>query len=126
MSIDWLLDLERAIDNGKEVFACPGPSRDQWVIGRSADELRKVAKRAADTKKVAVNIVRVISRNEAIAGDLYLVPTNIGEAGPRGEPAIQWRAVETKDAAETFKDVRHGPAPFFGIQVLETVNPEGV
>ncbi len=48
MSIDFLMDLERVIDNGKEVYACPGIGRNQWIIGKPLDELRKVARRSAD------------------------------------------------------------------------------
>lgn len=121
MSIDWLLDLERDIENGRDIFACPGPGRNQWVIGRSIDELRKVAKRTADTTKLPTSIVRVVHKNEAVSGDLFLVPTSIGEPGTRGEPQIQWKTIETKEAAEMMRDVRKGPAPYFAMQVQETV-----
>jgi hypothetical protein len=65
----------------------------------------------------------LISKADAIAGDLFLVPTQIGDPGPRGEPQIQWSTVETKEAAEMMRDVKHGPSPFFGMQVEETVPP---
>lgn len=121
MSIDWIFDLERDIDNGKDICACPAVGRNQWVIGKPVEELRKLAKRAAEHKKMAVSIVRLISKHDAVSGDLYLVPTNIGEPGSRGEPQIQWSTVETKDAAEMMRDVRHGPAPFFAMQEVESV-----
>jgi len=123
MSIDWLNDLERSIENGKEILACPGVSRNQWIIGRPIDELRKAAKRSADHNKMSVSIVRIVGKNDTIAGDLYLVPTTIGDAGARGEPNIQWKTIETKEAAEMMRDVRQGPSPFFGMQVEETVEP---
>lgn len=123
MSIDWLNDLERAIDNGKEVFACPGVSRNQWMIGKSVDDLTRQAKRTADSRKMAVNIVRLINKQDAVAGDLFLVPTKIEEPGPRGEPQIQWSTVETREAAEMMRDVRQGPSPFFAMQNETTVNP---
>lgn len=123
MSIDFLYELERAIDGGREVYACPGIGRNQWVIGRTVDELRKVAKRAADNRKMSVSIVRLISKSEAMVGDLYLVPTQIGDPGARGEPQVQWATVETKEAAELMKDVRKGAPPYFGMQVEETVEP---
>lgn len=123
MSIDWLLDLERDIDNGKEIFACPGLSRNQWIIGKPVEELRKSAKRSAEHNRMTVNIVRIVSKNDAIAGDLFLVPTQIGDQGPRGEPQIQWKTIETKEAAEMMRDVRQGPAPFFAMQVFESVAP---
>ena len=123
MSIDFLYELDRAIEGGREVFACPGLGRNQWIIGKTAEELHKVAKRTADNRKMAVSIVRLISRNETIAGNLYLVPTNIGEPGTRGEPVIQWSTVETKEAAELMKDVRRGPPPYFGMEVVEVIEP---
>lgn len=123
MSIDFLFELERTVEAGREIFACPGLGRNQWIIGKSVEELRKTAKRAADSRKMSVNIVRLISRNETIAGDLYLVPTTIGDPGARGEPQVQWSTVETKEAAELMKDVRRGPPPYFGMQVEEVVEP---
>ena len=123
MSIDWLLDLERDIENGKDIFGAPSPSRNQWVIGKSMDELKKTAKRSADSKKLPVNIIKVISKHDTVAGDMYLVPTTIGEPGPKGEPNISWAIVETKEAAEMMRDVKRGPSPFFGMQVTETVDP---
>ncbi len=124
MSIDWLLDLERAVDGGREYFACPGVGRNQWIVGRAVEDLRKTAKRAADMKKIPVNIVRLVPKGDAAAGDLFLAPTVIGEPGARGEPQIEWKQFDTREAAETFRDVRHGPAPFFGIQIETTIEPE--
>jgi hypothetical protein len=124
MSIDYLFELERNIEGGKEVFACPGVGRNQWVIAKSADELRKHAKRAAENRKIAVDIVRLIPRTDAVAGDTFLAPTNIGEVGGRGEPQIQWAVFDTKEAAETMRDMRKGPSPVFGMQVMETITPE--
>ena len=121
MSIDFLMDLERAIDGGKEVYACPGVARNQWHIEKNVDDLRKFAKRAADNRKRAVSIVRLIPKDDAIAGDLFLVPTRIGDLGARGEPQIQWSTVETKEAAEMMRDVRHGPSPYFGMQSVEEI-----
>lgn len=123
MSIDFLLDLERDIEGGKDIFACPGLGRNQWVLGRGVPELQKAAKRTADHKKMAVNIVRLISKSDAVAGNMFLVPTRIGDPGSRGEPQIEWSTVETKEAAEMMRDVRFGPSPFFAMQVEEAVNP---
>ena len=124
MSIDWLLDLERSIDGGKIVYACPGLGKNQWVMGKTAEDLMPTAKRAAATKKIPVNIVRLIPKNDAVTGDMFLVPTAIGEPGARGEPVIEWKPIEAKEAAENMRDVRKGPSPFFGMQVESTVNPE--
>ncbi len=78
---------------------------------------------AASHRKLAVDIVRLVSPHE-IAGVLYLVPTEIGEPGHRGEPNIKWACVDTKEAAEIMRDVRKGPSPIFGMQVEETVAPD--
>lgn len=124
MSIDWLWDLERAIESGKVYFACQTIGRNQWAIGKSIEELKKIAKRAATHRKLPVDIVRIVSPHETVAGDLYLVPTEIGDPGHRGEPNIKWSCVETKEAAEMMRDVRKGPSPIFGTQVEETVDPD--
>jgi hypothetical protein len=121
MSIDWLLEIERALDNGKDVYACPSMGRSSWQLSKTVDELRKVAQKAADMRKMAVNIVRLVPKQDATAGDLFLVPTGIDETGPRGEPNIRWSTVDTKEAAEMMRDVKHGPCPFFAMQVEETV-----
>ena len=123
MSIDWLLDLEREINFGKDFFACPGPGRNQWVVSRSMDELRPIARRTAELKKLAVSIVRLTTPHEAVSGENFLVPTRIDETGARGEPQIQWSTVETREAAELMRDLRKGGSPYFGMQVQETVEP---
>jgi hypothetical protein len=125
MSIDWLFELERAVDSGREMFACPGLGKNQWVVSKTLDELQKVARRAADQKKIPVNIVRIIPKQDAVAGDLFLVPVNVGDPGARGEPQVEWKVFDTKEAAEMMRDVRQGPAPFFGAQIQETMNPAG-
>lgn len=123
MSIDWLFDLEREIDNGKEIYACPGMAQNEWVVGRPVDDLKKIAKRVVEAKKIAVNIVRLINKHDTLTGDLYLVPTKIDNEGPRGEPQVRWSIVDTREAGEMMRDVRHGPAPYFGMQVLESLEP---
>jgi hypothetical protein len=125
MSIDWCLDLERSIDNGKEIFATQGTGRNEWIIGKPIVDLRKVAKRAADHKKLPISIMRLISKQDAVACDLFLVPTHIDQPGPRGEPVIKWTAVDTKEAAEMMRDVRRGPSPIFGMQLEKTLDPKG-
>ncbi len=125
MSIDYLMDLERDIEGGRDVYATPGVGRNQWVMGKSVEELRRAAKKTADHKKTSVTIVRLIPKSDAISGQLFLVPTKIGEPGTRGEPQIEWSPIETKEAAEVLRDVRRGPSPFFAMQVEETVASEG-
>jgi hypothetical protein len=123
MSIDFLFEIERALDAGKILYCSPGNGRNQFVIGKSIEELKKVAQRSADTQKISVVIARLISKSDAVTGDQFLVPVEIGEPGARGEPQVKWRVVDTKDAAEMFKDVRKGTPPFFGLQAEETINP---
>ena len=123
MTIDYLFDLERDLTNGKEYFACPGLGRNQWMIAETLEELERQSLRTANQKKIPVNVVRLVSKHDAMAGDLFLVPTKIGEPGPRGEALIEWSVVETKEASEMMRDVRHGPAPFFAMQVEKVVEP---
>jgi hypothetical protein len=124
MSIDFLLDLERMIDNGKTFFATQGLGRNQWIVGKSVAELETMAQRAANQKKIPVSIVRVISPHDTVAGDLFLVPTEIGDPGTRGEPNVKWATVDTKEAAEMMRDVRRGPSPIFGMQLEKTLDPK--
>src|SRR5262245_40417858 len=120
MSIEWLQELERAVETGTELFACPSVGRDQWTVARSRAELRKVARRAAGNTRAPVQIVRLIPPAEVTPGELFLVPTSVEKPGPRGEPQVRWSVVETKDAAELVRDVRHGSSPYFGMQAEET------
>jgi hypothetical protein len=124
MSIDWLNDLLREVEVGKTIFACPNVGRGQWAVAYEMTDLHSIAKKAADFKKLPVQIVRVIAPHDCVAGDLFLCPTDIGEPGVRGEPNIKWSTVDTKEAAEMMRDVRHGPSPFFGIQIEEVVEPK--
>ena len=124
MSIDWLLDLERMVDNGRVFYATPGPGRNQWIIGKALDELQPIAERSANSKKIPVNIVRVVSPHDTMTGDLFLVPVEIGEPGNRGEPMVKWSTVETKEAAQMMRDVRKGPSPIFGMSIEATIDPE--
>ena len=124
MSIDFLWELEREVDNGREYYACPGPGRNRWIIAETADELRKTAQRTAAQRKMPTQLVRLIPTREAVAGDLFLVPVKVGDAGPRGEPTIEWSVVETKEASEMMRDLRHGPAPYFAMTIEETFEPE--
>lgn len=123
MSIDYLDDLSRAVESGKIIFACPAAGRNQWAISKEVGDLEKVAQRAAAQSKMACCIYRVIPAGDAISGDLFLVPVEIGDPGVRGEPNIKWKTVDTKDAAEMMKDVRKGPSPVFGIQLEQSVEP---
>jgi hypothetical protein len=123
MSIDFLMDLERAIDSGRDVYACPGVGNKQWVISKSIEDLKKIAKRAAENKKRSIDVVKLISKHDAIVGSMYLVPTQIDEPGARGEPQIKWDIMETKEAADQLRDLKFGQSPYFAMEVVDTVSP---
>lgn len=122
MSIDWLNDLDREVSNGKAIFACPNIGRGQWAVSYELEDLEPLAKKAANYKKTSVTVYRVISPQDTVIGDLFLCPTEIGDSSNnRGEPEIKWSTVDTKEAAEMMRDLRHGASPIFGIQVIKEV-----
>lgn len=125
MSLDWLEDLEQAVTNGREYYACPGSNANEWFTSESAEELRAKAQRSANSRKMQTAIYRLVNRMETMSGDSYLVVRKILEPGPRGEPHFQWSIVDTREAAEMLRDVSHGPSPFFGAVVEETFQPQG-
>jgi hypothetical protein len=123
MSIEFINDLERDLELGREIWCCPGVGQKQWVFSKEGIEsLRKVAQRSANGTKMQVQIGRLAPRY-AVSSNTLLVPTSIGDPGPRGEPMIKWALVESKEAAEMLRDIRYGPAPFFIFEVEDTVDP---
>ena len=125
MSIDYLEDLESSITNGKRMYACPGPSSNEWFLSDSLEDLKKKAQRTADSRKFQTHVYRLINRMETVSGDGYLVVRKILEPGPRGEPHFHWAVVDTREAAEMMRDVSQGPTPYFGATIEETYNPRG-
>ncbi|MDZ4785281.1 MAG: hypothetical protein SGJ02_04305 [bacterium] len=124
LAIDWLGELERNIEKGQIVLACPGAAEKEWIIGKPIEQLRTVARRVAEAKKISVTIVKLSPKGETLAGELFLVPTKIIETQDRrGNSQIQWSTVDTKEAAEMMRDVKYGPAPYFGMQTEEIVSP---
>ena len=123
MSIDWLQDLERELHRGGEFYACPSLGRSNWSISRSLDALVEVGQRAADHRRMPINIVRLMSMEDAVTGSLFLVPTTINPPTTAGEPSIKWASVETKKAAQDLRDLRFGPSPFFSISVEKILEP---
>ena len=121
MSIDFLLDLERDLERGKDVFGCPAIAKNQWELARTPEELQKTANRVAQQKRLPVNICRLIHISQIIGENMFLVPIKIGDPGPRGEQNVQWATVETQEAAEMMRDVRHGTPPIFRLDVEETI-----
>ena len=128
MSIDYLAELEHDIDNGRQIYACPGPGTAEWYLAAAADieDLRKKAQRTANAKKYPVNIYRLMNQGDTMSGDTFLAVRKILEPGPKGEPHLHWTMVDTREAAEMLRDVSQGPSPYFGATVEETFQPTGV
>lgn len=124
MSIDYLEDLERLIDNGREIFVSPGVQSSEWELSSDIEPLRRKAQRTANANKFSVHIYKLISKGDIISDDSFLVVRKILEPSPRGEPRFQWGIVDTKEAAEMLRDVSQGPTPFFGATIFETYKPE--
>ncbi|MCS6961078.1 MAG: hypothetical protein NZT61_01055 [Deltaproteobacteria bacterium] len=124
MSIDWLYDLERSLEFGREFFACPAGGKNQWTISKDKDQLVQNAQLLADQKGIPVSVYRLASKSEAVLGCFFLVPISIEETGPKGEPQILWSLVETKDAAELIRDLKYGASPYFTAIEIATLNPK--
>jgi hypothetical protein len=124
MSIDYLEDLERIVDNGKEIFVTPGVQSSEWELSSDLETLRKKAQRTANALKFQVNIYKLINKGDIISDDSFLVVRKILDPSARGEPRFQWGIVDTKEAAEMLRDVSQGPTPYFGATVFESFKPE--
>ena len=123
MSIDYLEDIERAIENGKELYACPGVQSSEWEISGDEEALEKKAQRTANASKFQCHIYRVISKADALSDDAFLVVRNILDPSAKGEPRFQWGIVDTKEAAEMMRDVSQGPSPYFGASIHKKFEP---
>lgn len=53
----------------------------------------------------------------------FLVPTRIGNGESSGGTELEWWMVETKEAAEMLRDIRHGLPPFFAMRVEAIIQP---
>lgn len=124
MSIDFLLDLERAIENGREIYACLSGSRTNWEISESLEAITKSARRLAMNRKSPVSVMRLIPAHDLAQGAQILVPTKLGQGNnSRGPVDIVWSVVETKEAAETLRDVSQGPSPYFQLEEADVIKP---
>ena len=127
MSLDYLEDLEQALDSGHVYYACSGQGQNQWHVSSCIKDLRDKAQRAAKAKHYPVTIYRLVNRSEAFATDSYLIVRKISPTTSRtGEPLLQWALVDTKDAAEMLRDVSFGPSPYFGAVIEEIHAPDNV
>lgn len=123
MSIDFLEDLEKSINNGKELYACPGVQSSEWELTGDMPALEKKAQRTANALKFQCNIYRLINKADTVSDDCYLVVRKILDPGSRGEPRFQWGVVDTREAAEMMRDVSQGPSPYFGATIEKTFQP---
>ena len=124
MSIDFLEDLERLVDNGREFFVCPGVQATEWSIDEQIEPLKKKAQRTANARRIQAHIYKLLNKMDTTSDDCYLVVRKILDPSPRGEPRFQWAIVDTREAAEMMRDVSLGPTPYFGAMVVETYEPE--
>lgn len=125
MSIDWLEDLSRAVDNGKEVYLTPGIQSNEWHMAFVLEELRSKGQRTANSRKFQSHIYRLINRMDTVSDDSYVVVRKILDPSPQGDPRFQWAIVDTREAAELLRDVSQGPTPYFGATIVETFEAQG-
>ncbi|HMO18348.1 MAG TPA: hypothetical protein PKA63_08800 [Oligoflexia bacterium] len=123
MAIDYLLDIERKLDQGKELYACPSVNSGDWIFSGTVEEIRPKAQRAANSKKHELAIYRLVSAQDSMGQDGFLVVRKFLEPQKDGTPRMQWSLVDTKEASEMMRDVSQGPSPYFGAIVEETVKP---
>lgn len=123
MSLDYLEDLGEQIDRGVTIYACPGKVQNDWYLAETVDELRDRVQKTANSRKYEASIYRLVNNTEVTGEDFFLIVRKILEPGPRGEPRMHWALVDTREAAELMRDVSHGPTPYFGAVIEETVEP---
>ena len=125
MSIDYLEDLEKSVNNGKDLYCCPGVQSSEWEISTDTELLSKKAQRTANASKFHCHLYRLINKDDALSDDSYLVVRKILDPSAKGEPRFQWGIVDTKEAAEMMRDVSQGPSPYFGASIHQTFEPSG-
>ena len=123
MSLEYLEDLEKAIEHGREYFACPGKNSHEWHISNEPESLNDRCQRTANMRKFPQHVYQLVNVNDAGAGDSYLICKKLLDAGPRGEANLHWMLVDTKDAAEMLRDVSQGPSPYFGAVPIAKFDP---
>ena len=124
MSIDYLEDLARSIDGGKEMYVVPGLQANEWNMSEDIESLRKKAQRTANGRKFQVHIYRLVNKMDTVSDDSYLVVRKILDPSANGAPRFQWSIVDTREAADLMRDVSQGPTPYFGAVIEETFEPE--
>lgn len=123
MSIEFLFELERTLDKGQKIYGCAASQQGRWELATSIEAIRKAAKRTAIAKKGAVQIMQLLPASSNVPDGSLLIAAKIGEEEAKKAGNITWSTVGSVDAAETMRDVRHGPSPFFALQFEETTEP---
>ena len=124
MSLDYLEDLLASIENGREYYACQGQNANQWHVATAISDLRPRAQRAATIKKYPVSIYRMSNGQTASNVDSFLVVKKIISTSTSSDPHLEWVLVDTRQAAETVRDIAFGPSPYFGLSLEEVIKPE--
>ena len=124
MSLDYLEDLLAAIDSGREYYACQGQNANQWHIATSIKDLLPKAQRAANIKKYPVSVYRMSNGQTASNVEAFLVVKKIIATSTQSDPHLEWVLVDTRQAAETVRDITFGPSPFYGLLLEEVIKPE--
>jgi hypothetical protein len=124
MAIDYLEDIERSLENGRELFACPSVNAGDWILSDDVESIKPKAMRAAKSKKHELHIYRLASIHMASFQDGFLVVRKFLEPNHDGTPKMQWTMVDTKEASEMMRDVSQGPSPYFAAMIEETIQPE--
>jgi hypothetical protein len=124
MAIDYLEDIERSLERGRELFACPSVNTGDWILSEDIESIKPKAERAAKSKKHELHIYRLASIHTASWQDGFLVVRKFLEPNRDGTPKMQWALVESKEASEMMRDVSQGPSPYFAALIEETVQPE--
>lgn len=124
MSMDFLEDLESAVDRGEVHYACQGVHSNEWFMSKNREEIEVKALRSANNCKFPVNMYRLVNKMDTVGDDNYLVVRRILEPGPKGEPHLHWSLVGTREAADMMRDVSQGPTPYFGAVVEKVVPPK--
>ena len=123
MGINFLEDLAEAVGRGTSIYVCPGPLTGRWEMHKTLEGIKQLAKRCANARKAPVKVMRLIPSTNILPENQILIPSKIGSEDEKGMANVTWSTVETVDAAETLRDVSHGPSPFFGLEPVDTVNP---
>ena len=127
MSIESLEKMSCDIEDGEVFYACLGSGLNEWHISHNLQDIQLKAQKATDVRRSPVSIYQLVANCDATAGDSFLVVKKVlsvqGRRSGDSTAAFLWMLVDTKEAAETLRDVSFGPTPFFAAKLIQTVKP---